>query len=43
MWTAKEREEDQGECGWMISKGGPTKDHTPSARGVHKTGFHEEP
>ena len=30
-WTAKGSEEDQRECGWMISRGGPIKDHTPNA------------
>ena len=30
-WTAKGSEEDQGECGLTISRGGPTKDHTQNA------------
>ena len=29
-WTPK-GSEDQGECGWTISMGGPTKDHTQNA------------
>jgi len=28
---AKGSEEDQGECGWTISRGGPTKDHPQNA------------
>ena len=30
-WTPKGSEEEQGECGWTISMGGPTKDHTQNA------------
>ena len=28
---AKGSEEDQGECGWTISRVGPTNDHTQNA------------